>query len=388
MLAALVVLGISFHNFSFVKENAPDNLLHLPSEDFSQIDSDGKLIDAKAFDQTYNATLWEQLGFPVIDEKIVLGLQHQLRVLEAGNFRDGQKVGNLSFTYADMKTVIDLLLARADSVSSPKDLHQVLEAHQVWGGDQKGNVFFTGYFTPTVKVKKTKDTKYKYPIYSYPEDWEGKLPSRLQIDGEGALEGKNLELAYASDPFDIYVMQLQGTGSVEFVDTKERMLFEYAGKNNHRYRNIQWFFKNRDDISLRNLSMDGIRRFVKKHPQLRDSILFFNPSYTFFSPKKGLVKGAARVPLLETVSIAADPRYFPLGSVFLAALPVYKNGKITHHQYRLLLPQDVGGVVKGPGHVDVYHGVGAVGKANAMALHHYGRMWLLLPKKNEQVAMK
>ena len=90
---------------------------------------------------------------------------------------------------------------------------------------------------------------------------------------------------------------------------------------------------------------------------------------------------------MKEISIAADSRYFPLGSVVLAAMPVFENGRITHHEYKILLPQDVGGAVKGAGHVDVYCGNGELGQARASSLHHYGRLWVLLPKKNEQMAM-
>ena len=386
MLVLLVVSAFLFHNFSLGGADSNADVLNLPTEDYSPVARNGKLQHAAKLEEVFTRTPWEEMGFPVITEELALSLQHQLHVLEDGNFKDGELSGGIDVTYSDLKEVIELLLQRVNT--QPNDLHQYLEGWQTWGDDQKGNVYFTGYFTPALKVKKKKDSKYKYPLYAYPEDWEGAMPSREEIDQQAALEGLGLELAYASNPLDVYTIQLQGSGTVEFVDTGERMLFRYAGENGHRYRNIQRFFKNRDDISISNVSMDGIRRFLAKNPNMTDSVLFFNPSYTFFSPKKGLAKGAADVPLMEDISIAADPRYFPQGSVVLAALPVYQDGKISHHQYRILLPQDVGGAIKGAGHVDVYCGNGELGRKKAASLHHYGRMWVLLPKKNEQMALK
>ena len=134
------------------------------------------------------------------------------------------------------------------------------------------------------------------------------------------------------------------------------------------------------------MSFKGIKRFLQRNPSLRDSVLHFNPAYTFFTPKRGLVKGAGQVPLMKAISIAADPKYFPPGSVLLATIPIYEKGRISHHEYRLLLPQDVGSAVKGPGHVDVYCGVGTAGEKMASRLHHYGKIWMLTPKRNEQVA--
>ncbi|MFQ5448101.1 MAG: MltA domain-containing protein [Saprospiraceae bacterium] len=385
LLALCVILGISFHNFT-IPEEEPDEVCHyLPTEVYSDIYRNGKVKTPEKKDDIFTPTPLEELGFPVIGDKLRIALQHQLRVLDSGKFKDGQKAGNLRLTYSQLREVIGLLLERAGT--QPAGLPQYLEAYQTWGGDKRGNVYFTGYFTPEIKVKKQADEKYKYPIYSYPSKWEGRLPSRQEIDSEHALAGMGLELAYASNPLDIYIMQLQGSGHVQFLDTGEHFLFKYAGENRHRYKNIQRFFTSRDDISIGNISLDGMRRYLNKHPEMMDSVLFFNPSYTFFEPRKELVKGAADVPLMPGISIAADSRHFPLGSVVLAAFPVTEHGKVTHHEYRLLLPQDVGGAIRGPGHVDVYCGSGDMGRARASAIHHYGQMWVLLPKKNEQVAM-
>ena len=385
-LALLVVLGVSFHNFSFTEpEVFIEDCLSLPTEVFSQTDKRGKLKHARELDEVFTLTPWDALGFPRIDEKMELALQHQLQVLESSKFKDGQKVGNLRMNYEDLKTVIEVIARRVKT--NPDDLHQYLDAYQVKGDDGRGNVYFTGYYTPALKVKSKKDRKYKYPLYAFPDEWSGKMPSRKDIDRNKVLAGQGLELAYAANPFDVYMMQLQGSGTVEFLDTKKRMLFRYAGENGHPYRNIEHFFKRKEDISIGNLSPDGMRRFLNKNPHLMDSVLSYNPSYVFFAPKRGKIKGAGQVPLIEDVSIAVDTRYFPYGSVVLAAVPVYKNNKVTHHEYRILLPHDIGGAIKGPGHVDMYFGEGDSGRAKASAMHSYGRIWILMPKKNEQVAM-
>ncbi len=385
LLALCVVLGISFHNFTIPSE-APDEICHiLPTELYGDIYRNGKVKTTEKKDDVFTPVPLQELGFPTIDKELSIALKHQLRVLDSGKFKDGQQVGNLRMNYGELREVIGQLLQKAGN--DEVNLSEYLDAYQTWGGDKRGNVYFTGYFTPVVKVKKYADEVYKYPIYSYPTDWEGRLPSRREIDGGGAFEGLDLELAYAPNPLDIYIMQLQGSGHVDFLDSHERVLFKYAGENHHRYKNIQRFFTSRDDISIGNISLDGMRRYLNRNPEMMDSVLFFNPSYTFFEPKKELVKGAADVPLMPGISIAADSRYYPAGSVVLAAFPVVKHGKVIHHEYRLLLPQDVGGAIRGPGHVDLYCGSGDVGRAKASSIHHYGQMWVLLPKKNRQVAM-
>ncbi len=384
VLVAIAAFGISFQNLGEPEPAPAQDLIQLPTEDFSPTKRDGKFVDAFQLDDVYTKANWSDIGLPEITDDLTLALKHHRHVLKKGKFKDGRKIGNLNVTAADFETVIDLLINREGM--RPDDLHQYLEAHQVWGNDKKGHVRFTGYYTPVLKAKKSRSGKYKYPIYSNPDAWEGRMPSRQEIEAEGHLNGLGLELAYSDSPIDISIMQLQGSGYVDFVDSGERRLFRYAGHNGHRYRNIQRFFTERDDIKIRDVSFAGIKRFLHKNPSLTDSVLHYNPSYTFFESKKGLVKGAGDVPLMKAISIAADPTYFPAGSVLLASFPMLEEGRITHHEYRILLPQDVGGAIKGAGHVDVYCGVGNAGAKMAANLHHYGKMWLLKPKENKQIA--
>ncbi len=384
VLVAIAVIAFSFQNFDNIDPVYSDQHLKLPLQDYSPSKRNGKAVQVQQFNDVFEKDTWLELGFPEITEELAQALMHHKRVLAEGKFKDGQKVGNLNITYSDFEEVIDMLLER--SGFQPDDLHQKLDIHQVWGDDHKGNVLFTGYYTPVLKAKKEKSGSYQYPIYADPGNWDGKIPTRKEIDGNGALEGLGLELAYTTNPVDISVMQLQGSAYIDFVDSGTRKLFRYAGHNGHRYRNIQNFFRNNDDIKIGDVSFRGIKNFLSKNPELTDSVLFYNPSYTFFTPKNGLVKGSGQVPLMKAISIAADPKYFPAGSVLLASFPIVESGKVTHHEYRLLLPQDVGGAIKGPGHVDVYCGVGKAGETMASNLHHYGKMWMLTPKRIPHLA--
>ena len=384
VLAFIAVLGISFQTINSPGPASSKNFLLLPEKDYSATSRNGKAVGAEKLPDIFNESHWFELGFPKIMEDLKLALKHHKHVLGKSKFKDGRTVGGLHVTTADFETVIDLLIQREGL--RPDDLHQYLDAYQVWGDDKKGNVLFTGYYTPVVSAKKSKSGKFKHPIYAYPEGWIGEMPSRAEIDTGGHLTGLGLELAYSDNPVDISIMQLQGSGYVDFIDSGERKLFRYAGNNGYGYRNIQYFFKNRNDLSIGDVSFKGIKRFLNGNPSLVDSVLHFNPSYTFFEANKGLVKGAGEVPLMKAISIAADPDYFPAGSVLLASYPIVDKGKVTHHEYRILLPQDVGSAIKGTGHVDVYCGVGAAGEKMASNLHHFGKIWMLTPKKNEQVA--
>ncbi|MEL6639460.1 MAG: murein transglycosylase A [Bacteroidota bacterium] len=257
-----------------------------------------------------------------------------------------------------------------------------LRAHQLQGNDEKGSVYYTGYFTPILKVSEKPTDEYRYPLYSRPLDWVGTFPTRAEIDGEQVLAGQGLELAYASNPVDVYFMQVQGSGIVEFTDGR-RILFANNGDNGHRYRSIGRYMIENGLTTPQYVSINSIRNILGKNPEWMDEVLYSNPSYVFFQPRKARPSGAGQVPLTADYSIAVDPQYIPLGSCLLASVPVHdQRGNFTHHEYRVLLAQDTGGAINGPGHVDVYTGIGKQAKREAGYTHHYGNMWLLLPNED------
>ena len=177
-------------------------------------------------------------------------------------------------------------------------------------------------------------------------------------------------------------MQVQGSGYVEYSNGRNE-LFAYNSNNRHPYRSIEKFIMRNEAFEVPNLSINGIKRFIAENPHLQDTILFSNPSYTFFAPKASVPKGAGHVPLTANYSIAVDKKYIPLGSIVLAAFPVYDHDfkRVIKHDYRILIAQDVGGAIKGPGHIDYYFGSEPGAQRQAGSLNHYGQIWLLLPKE-------
>ena len=340
--------------------------------------NNGKDKTAPILPYTYNPTPFDSLELPIITGDLVAGLEYQLKLLKIKKQKRIQKIGNLEFTMDQLETVIEQMLSW--QYTKPLGLAETLVAHQIEGEDKRGNVHYTGYFIPVLKVRKKKNKRYKFPIYTRPKNWSGKYPTRAQIDGEGVLAGRGLELAYARNPVDIYFMQVQGSGYVEYANG-ERMLFAYDGTNRHPYRSVGKYLVTNDIIEAEYISMDGIKRLLQKNPKMIEEVLFINPSYTFFTPQKSSPRGAGLVPLSTDFSIAVDSKYIPLGSVLLGKVPIVdKKGRLLRHEFRFLLAQDRGGAIKGPGHVDLFSGSGPEGRDKASYLHHYGKLWLLLPR--------
>ncbi|MEM7103772.1 MAG: murein transglycosylase A [Bacteroidota bacterium] len=330
----------------------------------------GKTNKHPHFDSLYRKTTLRDTFDFSLSEALIIGLNDQLTILK-GSRKVYPDYGNLPISKTKLRETIRLL------TTNPNDLSD-FELFQICGEDSLGNMHFTGYFTPILNVKREADSTFRYPLYKKPVDWQGPLPTREEIDGNGVLKGKNLELAWTDDLLAIFFMQVQGSGMVQFPDGK-RTLFSYGGGNDHKYRSLGKYLVFHEHISPEQISLESIRDWFFHNPDSLPQTLFYNPSYIFFRASNKQPSGSGAVPLLAGHSVAVDPKFIPYGSVLLGKIPVLdKNGKLERHEYRILLPQDTGGAIKGPGHIDLYMGIGKGGEALASAMHHYGEIYLIL----------
>ncbi|MGO1296922.1 MAG: murein transglycosylase A [Vibrio sp.] len=261
----------------------------------------------------------------------------------------------------------------------PQDLKKFgIETAQLGGGDQKGNVLFTGYFSPVIELRHEPDDEYKYPVYGKPNCTQN-CPTRAQIYA-GALQGKGLELGYAKNLIAPFIMEVQGSGFVHFGDDDTLEYFAYAGKNNKAYVSIGKVLIDQGEVARKDMSLKAIKAWVDTHSadQVME-LLEQNPSYVFFEPRAAApVTGSAGIPLLPMASVAGDRSILPMGTPILAEVPLLNaDGSYTGtHQLRLLIVLDTGGAVK-DNHLDLYHGMGPRAGNAAGHYKHFGRVWKL-----------
>lgn len=127
-----------------------------------------------------------------------------------------------------------------------------LSAFQMEGMDNYGNVQFTGYYTPVIEARRSPQGDYQHPLYGMPSKGKKRLPSRAQIYN-GALSN-NLILAYSNSPVDNFMMEVQGSGYVDFGDGSPLNFFAYAGKNGHAYKSIGKVLVDRGEVPLENVA--------------------------------------------------------------------------------------------------------------------------------------
>jgi len=317
-------------------------------------------------------------GLPYPDAEFQFGLQQQIRYLN--------RISDKKYTLEDIQTDTEALRSVANEIQhwlqNPTYQPNII-AHQLSGQDQRGNVQITGYYVPILPVRHLPDEVFRYPLYRKPtnRDAQGNLPSREQIDFENALAGQGLEIAYTASLVDNFFLHVQGSGVIEYEDG-ERKLLSWGGVNGHAYRSLGKVLIEKGEIDRADISAQSIRKWLADNPEKNREILSTNPSYLFFSegPEKPI--GAANVPLTPLYSAAVDPKVIPLGSILLTQAPKLDfEGNLVGHEFRLLLAQDKGGAIKGPGHIDWYQGIGVEARFHAGQLKHFGKVWLLLPPK-------
>lgn len=243
-------------------------------------------------------------------------------------------------------------------------------------------VLFTGYYHPSLKAKRIADSIYRYPIYRTPTNTHF---TRAQIVA-GALKGKGLEIAYASNPVDPYLLEVQGSGAVMLQNadgTETRILVNYQTVNNYPYTSLGKLMREAG-ISEDYISLQGIRKyFIDEHPELWEQFSNQNQSYVFFSEAKIGPYGSAGVILTPGHSIAVDTDIFPLGAIALvqSEKPTNVTGQLVDAWQpfvQFMISQDTGGAIKGAAHVDIYWGSGDYAEMVAGHSKQMGRLFFCL----------
>ncbi|HTN15509.1 MAG TPA: murein transglycosylase A [Sphingomonadaceae bacterium] len=266
-----------------------------------------------------------------------------------------------------------------------------------------GKAFATGYYEPEIAGVRARQPGYDVPVYALPPDmtrgWYDDIPEaertgqpplgrfdetgrfvpyyeRAEID-QGALAGKGLEIGWAADSVEFFFLQIQGSGRLRGPDGSV-MRIGYAGQNGREYAGIGSLMRERGLIGSEPGqypgSMQGIMQYLREHPEEGRALMRENKSWVFFRELTGDGPiGALNVPVRPQSSVAADPKFVPLGApVFLDVDNPLASG--------LWIAQDTGGAIKGANRFDTFWGAGEEARQVAGGMSTRGQAVLLLPK--------
>lgn len=241
------------------------------------------------------------------------------------------------------------------------------------------NALFTGYFEPELRGSKSKGGLYQFPIYAKPADIENGTSwlTRREIEETGALKDLGLEIAYADDAFDVFSLQIQGSGRLR-LENGSYIRVGYGGSNGRKYSSVGKILIEREVFEAHEVSADRIRKWVKDNPKDGADLLRENDSFVFFRtvnevPADQGPLGAMNRSVTPLRTLAVDPSITKLGA------PVWleKNGR--YPLRRLMIAQDTGSAIKGAQRADIFYGTGDAAGTTAGAIRDPGRMIVLLP---------
>lgn len=245
-----------------------------------------------------------------------------------------------------------------------------------------GGIDYTGYYEPRVRASRTKKPGYEQPIYKLPPDLAqmkkkyGRYHTRRTIEEKQVLANRDLELAWAADPVDVFFLEIQGSGKLIFDDGTEAYV-NYAGQNGHKYKSSGRIM--REKGLLKRGDIFEQREWLANNPERVREILNENPSYVFFKFGSRGPTGAMGSTVDDWISLAVDRSFIPLGAVvaYGVNLPDEKIG--SRPARGIGLAQDVGGAIK-RNRIDIF--CGGNERANYVASHldAHGPAWVLLAK--------
>jgi len=289
-------------------------------------------------------------------------------------------------------------------------IRETFDVYQSTGLDGKNTVLFTGYFEPIMSGSLKKTEKYRYPIYKAPDDVvvvnlgkfaekyqneqligrvkNGELVSyysRSEIEDLGSLAGRNLEIAWVDDRIGLFFLHTQGSGKIKLPDGK-LLQIGYALKNGRPFQSLSRFLMDTGKISPQEISYQSIKRYLREHPEDLSEILGHNESFVFFREVTEGPIGSLGVIVTPGRSIATDAAVFPRGALAFmrARKPKLDNdGNVESWTpfSRFVISQDAGGVIKGPGRVDLFCGSGDGAEMLAGSLTERGELYFLVKKR-------
>lgn len=271
-------------------------------------------------------------------------------------------------------------------------------------GNAKGLV--TGFYEPEAAASPVPTAEFRYPLYARPSDLvdidETNRPAGLdpslafgrstesgieeyfdrQAIEQGALAGRDLEIAWLADPVDLFFIHVQGAARLTMPDGTI-LRVTYAAKSGHPFTGPGRILAAMGEIPASEVTMQSIRAWLRSNPRRVDEILWQNRSFIFFregpvdDPALGPI-AAAKVPLTPGRSMAVDRLVHTFATPFFVDAPdldAFGPGGFR----RLMIAQDTGSAILGWARGDLFAGSGPAAGEIAGVINHAACFHVLIP---------
>jgi len=342
-------------------------------------------------------------------ESLIESAMHQVAYLEKQDAHQQILFGQDSYDNGWLLFSLKQLLAELRQNPDQKTLNTFLQenylVYQAGGRPQyrSRRMLVTGYYQPVFAGSLTRETPYLTPIYTIPKslvslpqpdgttnigryDGNNELVSfwsRAEIENDHLLQGS--EMAFLKDPFDAFLLHVQGSGKIRLPDDSLRSV-QFAGSNGLAYRSIGKLLVDEKVMNLEEVTVPAIRAYLHDHPDRRQAILQYNPRFIFFRWAESLSpEGSSGERLTPGRSIAIDQKALPGGTIayLVSRRPLMDDddnisGWTTLN--RLVFPQDSGAAIQGTGRVDLFWGSGDYAELAASHMKEDGKLYFLVKK--------
>jgi membrane-bound lytic murein transglycosylase A len=298
---------------------------------------------------------------------------------------------------ASLKAFAALLDSPMSSAEMNQALRRQFDVYISVGCDNRGTVLFTGYYTPIFDASPVKTARFKYPLYKAPANlvrgadgatvgWRSadgqvtKMPPRKVLEQSNLLAGN--ELVYLSDPFQAYVIQVQGSARLRMPDGKF-MTVGYTANNGYEYRSVREELVRDGKIPAEKISLQAMIDYFEAHPDEVNTYVWRNPRFIFFAESGNGPMGSLNEPVTAMRTIATDKAIFPRACLaFLnTSLPRRLSSGIEVMPYSgFACDQDTGGAIRAAGRCDIYMGVGDEQGILAGRTYQEGKLYYLFLK--------
>ena len=343
-----------------------------------------------------------------MDAAAARSLEYLAKIDPATSFSFGPRKVSAMQLAASVRRLAEIYRAEPDAARRAMMIKKEFEVYAGTGTTEGGNALITGYYQPELKVRREKTDLFRYPVYRTPDDLvrvdlgtfsqkyggeritgkvkDGKLipyDNREAIDGAGALAGRGLEIAWSDNPFDVFMLHVQGSGILAFEDG-QRVFANYDAANGREYRSVGKMLIEEGKVPAEKMSVPALRKWFAEHPGDLERILHQNPSYVFFRVMDDGPYGALGGKLVDGRSAAFDHSLFPKGAAawFSAGIPLSQGGQPAgiRKTGRFVFNHDQGGAIKGAGRMDLFFGAGPDAEASAGIMKHPGMLYFLVLK--------
>ncbi|MFN3168684.1 MAG: MltA domain-containing protein [Phycisphaeraceae bacterium] len=294
------------------------------------------------------------------------------------------------------------LLAILEQSASPAEaaaqIDKQFDVYQTVGWNKRGDVLFTGYYSPQFTASLQRTGPYQFPIYKRPSDLRsdpisgevfgrdtgnGVVPyhTRSEIESQNLLQG--LELVYLPQRLDAYTIEVNGSAKLDLTNGKT-MYIGHAGTNGLDYTSIGRELIKDGRLDKNTVSMPSIRRFFLDNPGELEKYIARNDRFVFFKEYENAEEwpgGALGFRVHAMRSLATDKSVYPPGALVMVKTGSQNRTGPIEPIVQLVLDQDAGGAIRAPGRADLYFGIGPAAEAEAGKLAVEGTMYYYFLKR-------